>query len=311
MLFVFVALGVETLIWLGNRVKEQPLLASWCLLYLLFAFWAFFAGAARYLMPLAVPLVILFVWQNESSPRRLKFALGISMFLGFNLSYADYELARVHSELPPPPGKPFLVDGEWGFRYHMVSLGGEPLQRQSEWRPAQWIVTSEMAVGGSYSSQAELTAVPQGTLDLKSRTPFRVIDRNAHSGFESARFGLLPFSFSWQPIDRITYAVDTPVLDVPGWLPTRFNDHLVFVATSGAEVTLDADPKWKTCHVSLFARGPGEASFVAPPFLGRHAKVDGEFQEPSEFRPGGLKKLIFQAEASPGVRVGWEDFVCY
>jgi hypothetical protein len=311
MLFGFVALGVETLIWLGNRVKEQPLLALWCLGYLLFTFAAFFAGAARYLMPLAVPLVILFVWQNESNPRRLKLALGISLFLGLNLSFADYELARVHSELPPPPGKDFLVDGEWGFRYHMVRLGGHPLERQSEWRPGQWIVGSEMAVGAHYLSQAELTAVPQGTLDLKSRTPFRVIDRYAHSGFESAGFGLLPFSFSWRPIDRITYAVAAPVLDVPGWLPTRFDDHLVFVATPGAEVTVYAGPRWKTCRVSLFARGQGEASFLAPPFLGLHEKVDGEFLEPEEFQLGRIRQFTFQADASPGVRVGWQDLACY
>jgi hypothetical protein len=168
-----------------------------------------------------------------------------------------------------------------------------------------------MAVGAHYLSQAELTAVPQGTLDLKSRTPFRVIDRYAHSGFESAGFGLLPFSFSWRPIDRITYAVAAPVLDVPGWLPTRFDDHLVFVATPGAEVTVYAGPRWKTCRVSLFARGQGEASFLAPPFLGLHEKVDGEFLEPEEFQLGRIRQFTFQADASPGVRVGWQDLACY
>ena len=47
MLFGFVALGVETLIWLGNRWTSQPFLTLWCLGYLGFATAVFFAGACQ------------------------------------------------------------------------------------------------------------------------------------------------------------------------------------------------------------------------------------------------------------------------
>jgi hypothetical protein len=151
--------------------------------------------------------------------------------------------------------------------------------------------------------------------DLRIRTPFRVIDRNlpgySHSGFESSGFGLLPFSFSSKPIDRITYSLISPFLNTPGWIPTRIDDHLVFLAPPGRDVTAAADPRWQTCRVTLFARGHGAVSFIAPPFFAEQVNVESEFRHAERFRPLGGSQMMFRIEAAQGVQAGWEELVCY
>jgi hypothetical protein len=318
LLVVFLVLGLETVLWIASQVKEHPLLSVWCLLYFAFALFAFFAGAARYLMPLAAPLAILFVRQNQNRSWRLWATLVIGAVLGLNLAFADYELARVYSELPQPPGKDFLVDGEWGFRYAMTRHGGKPIEPRSQARPGEWIIKSAL-IGGDFHSPAEALAVDVASRDLRIRTPFRVIDRGrsddplgySHSGFESAGFGLLPFSFSERPIDHITYSLVSPFLNAPGWTPTRINDHLVFLPPPGQDVTVVADPRWQTCRVTLFARGLGEVSFIAPPFFAEQVKVVSEFRHAERFRPFGAAQMTFRIDAAPGVQAGWEELVCY
>jgi hypothetical protein len=314
LLVLFLMLGLETALWIASQMKEQPLLSWWCLGYFVFAVAAFFAGSARYLMPLAAPLAILFVRQNQQRSWRLWTTLLIGAVLGLNMAFADYELARVYSELPPPPGQDFLVNGEWGFRYAMTRRGGQPIEPTSAARPGEWIVKSEL-IGADFRSPAESVAVNMMSSDLTMRTPFRVIDYGkpgySHPGFESSGFGLLPFSFSDKPIDHITYWLVSPFLNTPGWTPTRVGDRLVFLAQPGRDATVTADPHWQTCRVTLFARGHGEVSFIAPPFFAQTVKVDSEFRHAQSFRPFGAGQMMFRIEATPGVQAGWEELACY
>ena len=46
-------------------------------------------------------------------------------------------------------------------------------------------------------------SVPLEVKDLAVRSPLRLLDRYAHSGFSSETFGLLPFSFSRRPVDAL------------------------------------------------------------------------------------------------------------
>jgi hypothetical protein len=322
LLVLFLMLGLETALWIRSQIKEQPLLSLWCLVYFAFALVAFFAGAARYLMPLAVPLAILFVRQNTARDKdrrwRLWATLVIGTLLGLNLAFADYELARVYAELPSPPGKDFLVNGEWGFRYTMTRRGGKPIEPSSAARPGEWIVKSAL-IGADFRSPAEALAVDMESLDLRIRTPFRVIDRGtpdsprgySHSGFESSGFGLLPFSFSEKPIDHITYSLISPFLNTAGWTPTRIDDSLVFLAPPGRDVIAAADPRWQVCRVMLFARGRGAVQFIAPPFFAEQVNVESEFRHAERFRPLGADQMTFRIEAGPGVQAGWEELVCY
>ncbi|MGA3259862.1 MAG: hypothetical protein ABSE35_13345 [Bryobacteraceae bacterium] len=339
LLVIFVALGVNALVWLWDS-RRQPVLAAWCLLYFAFACVAFFAGAARYLLPLAAPMVLLFVIQFRDRPRVLWLALAVNVVLGLNISFAAYEFARVYAHVAPPPGNRFLVNGEWGFRYYMVAKGGQPLQDVSAPIPGEWIVASDLSLAGKYDSLAEETAVPLRSVDLRVRTPLRLVDRHAHTGNSSASMGLLPFSFSNQPLDRITYSRTSSFIGAPAaWTPTEFNGHLVYVpnpappAQSGADGApsgpVRARPPGRapagiafrlplgsqgTLHFALFGNGNGPATFriqrlTGEPLFSETVQVAGDLWEPHILPLQGLDEALLFVDAPPAVRVGWGELV--
>ena len=316
LLVIFVALGVNALVWLWES-RKQPVLAAWCLLYFAFACVAFFAGAARYLLPLAAPMVLLFVIQFRDRPRVLWLALAVNVVLGLNISFAAYEFARVYAHVAPPPGNRFLVNGEWGFRYYMVAKGGEPLQDVSAPIPGEWIVASDLSLAGKYDSLAEETAVPLRSVDLRARTPLRLVDRHAHSGFSSASMGLLPFSFSNQPLDRITYSRTSSYLDGPAGTPTQFSGHLVYqldhpgASRGGFRLPLGSKG---TLHFALFGNGSGPATFRIQRVSGEvlfneTVQVDGDLWEPHKLPLAGLDEAVFLVDAPAGLSVGWGELV--
>jgi hypothetical protein len=313
LLLAAVALGGNALLWLWECRRRNTMLAAWCLLYFGFAALVFFAGAARYLLPLAAPMVLLFVLQFHERPRWLALALGVNVVLGLSLSFAAYEFSRVYAEVPSPPGPSFLVNGDWGFRYYMVANGGRVLETTSIPRPGEWIVSSELSLGGHYDSLAEETAVPLRSADVQVRTPLRLIDRYAHSGFSSASLGLLPFSFSNRPLDRITYA-RTSFLDLPAvWTPTQFSGHLVYLPAPGASVTVPAGSQG-TLHFALFARGNGPVTFrISLPsgqaIFEKTVQAAGDLWEVHEQPMAGIREAVLSVTSAPTVRAGWGDLV--
>jgi hypothetical protein len=315
LLVVFVTLGVQALVWLWQARRSNRWLASWCLLYFAFASVAFFAGAARYLLPLVAPMVLLFVLQYQNRPRWLALALAVNLVLGLNLSFAEYEFSRVYAQVPPPPGRTFLVNGEWGFRYYMLQRGGRMLEEHSVPRPGEWIVTSELALGANYDTLAEETAVPLRTLDLPVRTPLRLIDRHAHSAFMTVGAGLLPFSFSRQPLDRITYARTSPFLDVPGaWMPTEVSGRLVYLAVPGQAVRLPLAGHSTYLHFALFGRGKGQGAFSIRNSAGgaifeRTIQIDGSLWEDHVLPLPDIGEATLSVDGPPALQTGWGELV--
>ena len=311
LLAVFIALGVNALVWLWES-RRQPVLAAWCLLYFAFACVAFFAGAARYLLPLVAPMVLLYVIEFRGRPLALWLALAVNLVLGLNISFAAYEFARVYAHVAPPPTRPFLVNGEWGFRYYMVAQGGRPLEESSVPAPGEWIVASDLSLASRYDSLAEETATPLRSVDLWVRTPLRLVDRHAHTGFSSVSMGLLPFSFSNRPLDRITYSRTSSFLYAPAsWTPSQFSGHLVYVPKSGDGIRLPPGERG-TLHFALYGHGEGAATFRIERVSGetlfsQTAAVAGELWEPHTLPLEGIGEAVFFVDAAPGLRAGWGE----
>ena len=315
LLALFFWLGIQTLRWLWARRFSMPLPAWWCLAYFGFALAAFFAGSARYLLPLAVPLAILVVRELDTKPGRLAAALVINVALGLALSHADYEFARAYAGLEPPPGASFLVNGEWGFRYQMTRAGGRMIEPASVPAPGEWIVASDLCLGAGYDSTAEAVAVRLKSVELWMRTPLRLVDRYARSGYSSSGFGLLPFSFSGQPLDRITYYKTSPYLflDVP-WLPTQFSGRLVYLPQRGATIRLPLDPAAARLHFALFARGSGPLTFTITGPSGealyqRSVEAGGQLWVLQQLPIRGWREIILSIDAPPGVQAGWGELL--
>jgi len=315
LLALFFWLGIQTLRWLWARRFSAPLPAWWCLAYFGFALAAFFAGSARYLLPLAVPLAILVVRELDTKPGRLAAALVINVALGLALSHADYEFARAYAGLEPPPGASFLVNGEWGFRYQMTRAGGRMIEPASVPAPGEWIVASDLCLGANYDSTAEAVAVRLKSVELWMRTPLRLVDRYARSGYSSSGFGLLPFSFSRQPLDRITYYKTSPYLflDAP-WLPTQFSGRLVYLPRRGATIRLPLDPAAARLHFALFARGSGPLTFTITGPSGealyqRSVEAGGQLWKIEQLPIGGRREIILSIDAPAGVQAGWGELL--
>jgi hypothetical protein len=314
LLLVFVMLGVNALVWLWESRRVNPFLTGWCLFYFAFAVMAFFAGAARYLLPLVAPMVLLFILQCRGRTARV-LALAVNVFWGLNLSFAAYEFSRVYPQVPAPPGGTFLVNGEWGFRYYMLAKHGRVLEANSVPLPGEWIVSSKLSLAGSYDSLAEETAVPLRVLDLRVRTPLRLADLQAHAGFSAVSFGVLPFSFSRGPLDQITYARTSPFLNLPAaWKPTQFSEHLVYVPRPGAQIHLPLEGQG-ILHLALFAQGQGQADFrvyspTGDSILEQVRQVNGNLWEVHNVPIGGINEAVFEVNGTSGIAaLGWGDLV--
>jgi hypothetical protein len=315
LLVLCMTLGVNALMWLWSARRIEPALAAWCLLYFGFACLAFFAGASRYLLPLTAPMIVLFVRRFESRPRWLKVALAVNLLLGLNISFAAYEFSRVYAEVPPPPGRPFLINGDWGFRYYLLERGGRVLAQDSVPQAGEWIVSSQLSMGENYDSLAEEAAAPLRVIELPVRTPLRLIDLHAHSGFSTVSAGLLPFSFSWRPIDRITYSRTSSFLNAPvPWVPTQFSGRLVYLPEAGRPIRLPLECPG-TLRFTLFGKGRGPAKFVIRRASGavvfeRLLQVDGEAWEPHQLSAASLTEALLSVDAPPKLRTGWGELVC-
>jgi hypothetical protein len=197
----------------------------------------------------------------------------------------------------------------------MLERGGRMIEARSVPKPGEWIISSELSLGANYDSLAEEAAVPLRTRDLRVRTPLRLLDRYAHSGFEAAAFGLLPFSFSARPLDRIAYSRTSSFLDIPAnWTPTQIAGHLVYLAIPGDQTHLPLAASAAQLHFALFARGKGQTTFrIRTPsgavIFDERVLVEGNLWEVHDLSPAGMPEVILQVDASRGLQAGWGDLV--
>lgn len=192
---------------LQKREQDEGFLAAWVVVCLGGALAIFYAGSARYLLPLAPALAILVV---QRVPSKAWLAAGVvaNLTLGLALAGAEYHYAVQYKafadELAPEvEGKRIWSNGDWGLRYYLGKLGSESLLRGQQLPGGAVLVTSELAanvpVGFSGSRQEMLSReVTTGWI------PLRTIGRGSGSGYSSSEFGVLPFGIGAGVIDRLS-----------------------------------------------------------------------------------------------------------
>jgi len=170
-----------------------------------------------------------------------------------------------------------------------------------------------LSLAANYDSLAECVAMPVRTLDLSVRSPLRLVDRYAHTGYASTTFGLLPFSFSTRPLDRITYWRTSPFLNVDAaWVPTQFSGRLVYLSQPGGAVRLPLEGSWSRLHLVPFAQGQGKFVFsIRTPqgqeIFRQEIESPGGFGEPRDIALQGERELVLTIEAPAGTRAGWGE----
>ena len=198
-----VAVGVGIVIWCARNWRD--FLAQWVLIFYAGAVVIFFAGSARYILPMALPVAIL-------ATRRLGTRmLGVGVACGFALSlllavvnyqhwngYRQFARSLDHEAAT----KRVWVNSEWGLQYYVASEGGLPLLIGKPVQPGDVVVTSQLGYPIPLS-HAGATPALIASRAIRSPIPLRLISLNSRSGYSTIEKGLRPFDFSRGPIDQV------------------------------------------------------------------------------------------------------------
>ncbi|MCS7316314.1 MAG: glycosyltransferase family 39 protein [Bryobacterales bacterium] len=189
------------------RDADQRFLALWAAGFFAAALVLFFAGSARYLLPMAAPVALLTARRLEAKPHWLWAGLACQVALGLALARVNYEHWEGYREFartlaPECRTRRVWINGEWGLRFYLEAEGGLPLVRGQAVQPGEIVVSSRLAYpirfttgGGAPVVLAERT--------IRASLPLRLIGLGARSAWSSATFGLRPFDWRWDPLDAV------------------------------------------------------------------------------------------------------------
>jgi 4-amino-4-deoxy-L-arabinose transferase-like glycosyltransferase len=203
--------GVLVIAWgvahLRSASMEERFLAAWVVLFFTSALALFFAGSARYLLPMAAPVVLLASRTLAGRPRWLAAAFVAQLALGLSLSAVNFQhwdgYRTFARELRhETETRRVWINGEWGLRFYFEADGGLPLMRGQAVQPGGMVVSSELAFPIRFTTGGGVL-VPVKERDIRPLLPLRLVGLGAHSAYSSASLGFRPFDFSTSPVDRV------------------------------------------------------------------------------------------------------------
>ena len=203
-------------ILIKSKNKMDIFLSTWYILFLICIILFLPFGCVRYTIPLIPPLIILFIKTSKNNFKTEKAfkifcSLGIifTLLLGTLVAYADFEYAGVYRTFARSLESKYKsktnniwFTGEWGFRYYMEDKGYKyliPVDNSPKEGDIVVIPTLPCPIALHSDLQARLKIID--TTIFHSNFPIRVMNREAHAGFYSDGWGLLPYSFSTVPLE--------------------------------------------------------------------------------------------------------------
>jgi hypothetical protein len=189
------------LAWRRRREPDTLFLLVWIGIFFAGALVIFFAGSARYLLPMAAPVALL---ASRLRPRWLAAGFALQLALGLSLAAVNYQHWAGYREFAeslraPAAGHRVWIDGEWGLRFYLESDGALPLKKTQRLRPGDIVVSSDL--GASVNPVAPFA--PLRTAEIRPALPLRLIGLESHSGYSTVSRGFWPFGISAGPIDRL------------------------------------------------------------------------------------------------------------
>jgi hypothetical protein len=187
--------------WRRRREPDTLFLLAWIAIFLICGLPIFFAGSARYLLPIAAPVAIL----ASRLPTKFvapTFAAQLALALG--LAAANYQHWEGYRSFAaglraPAPGHRFWVDNDWGLRYYLEARGALPARKGQLVRPGDIVVTSDLSSNVRYT----VPFAPVADAAITPSIPLRLIGLDSRSGYSTVDKGFWPFGISTGPADRI------------------------------------------------------------------------------------------------------------
>lgn len=191
--------------------RRHAFLTVWAAMFFAAALVLFFAGSARYLLPMAAPLALLLVLHFEDKPSLIGAALAWSLALGLGLAWVNYEhwdayrtaIREARLALPDGSTRRLWVNGEWGLRFYAEAAGAAPVVRGETLRPGDVLITSDLMSAVGFTTGGGVK-VEQASSLVRPVLPLRLIGLGSRSGYSSVGFGVWPFDVTTTPVDRIS-----------------------------------------------------------------------------------------------------------
>jgi 4-amino-4-deoxy-L-arabinose transferase-like glycosyltransferase len=249
---------------------DERFLALWIVLFFGLALAIFFAGSARYLLPIAAPLAILVARRLEKRPALLAGGAMASLLVGLALASANYQHWNgyrrfIESVRGDMAAHRTWIDGEWGLRYYAEAEGALPLQRNTLLRVGDLVITSEL---GGISQPGKAPRKLLSERPISSWLPLRLIGLDSRSGYSSAAAGLRPFDISTKPIDRVRAELVAERQPTLSYLPMNATEAEYDIVSGLGSLESDAW-RWTDRRAVVALKAPSrplalEATFYIP-----------------------------------------------
>ena len=249
--WISIAIGAGILIFCARNWDD--FLAQWILIFYAAALVLFFAGSARYLLPIALPVAILATRRVTS--KILAIGIAGSAALGVSLAIVNYQHwdgYRQFARSLPSTNDPVWVNADWGFRFYLEQQGGLPLMEGQAVHAGETVVSS--VLGGTVRFTGPRAVIAEKV--ITSSIPLRLVAIDAKSGYSSASFGLLPFAISTADIDRVRAEriLDTkPSLSVLPMNAPQAEQQIL----SGVYSLEDGKYRWMSARADISLKSPG------------------------------------------------------
>jgi hypothetical protein len=241
--------------WRARRDRDTQFLLAWIAIFFACAVAIFFAGAARYLLPMAAPVALL---ASRLRARWLAPGFAVQLALSLGLATANWQHWDAYRQFArqlaaQTGGHRVWVDGEWGLRYYLESQGALPLLATQKLRAGDVVVSSEL--GHSVAVAAPLQ--PIAAMEIRPSVPLRLIGLETNSAYSTATRGYWPFGLSRGAVDRVRASEvgeRHPTLEYLEMNAPEAAEHIV----SGIYALEDDRYRWMAARAVVALKSPAE-----------------------------------------------------
>jgi hypothetical protein len=198
-----IAVGLGILIWCARHWRD--FLVQWVLIFFASAVVGAFAGSARYLLPIALPIAILATERVSTRWQRIGFAASLTLGLGLaivNFEHWDGYRQFARALQNDVETKRVWINSEWGLRYYLEAEGALPLLAGQAVHQGEMVVSSALCLPLQFTTGGGvLTSIAVRTIG--SSIPLRIVSLHGKSAYSTTMFGLRPFDVSLATIDQV------------------------------------------------------------------------------------------------------------
>ncbi|MBI4910598.1 MAG: glycosyltransferase family 39 protein [Acidobacteria bacterium] len=248
--------GVLLVVWCVRHGKDY--LAQWVLVFFAAALVLFFAGSARYLLPLALPVAVLLT--REAGRGMVRAAVALNLTIGLGLASVNYQHWDSYRQLIAKISQDWgyarvWVNSEFGLRHYAEAAGALPLTRGQGVRPGDIVITSKLGFPVPFTTGGGALA-PVSETTVTSLLPLRLIGLHSKSAYSTATNGYRAFGLETTPIDVVTIQSVVERKPVLSYVPMNAAESDSQIV-SGLDKVEDGKARWMGRKAAVLLKRPG------------------------------------------------------